>query len=382
MRVLRHIIWISIVFIGCNNPSASIGSIVSNSAIHEIDTYCYDVDLTDNIIVVAASNGGYYKYSYELNSDAFPVLTPIVQSQSNHNPDFYNDSIDRVVISDNDVGMIYMLDKYSGGSSGIWFDSASGVSVDPSLVSDYCFQGKYLDITLDESELPNSGFETKIIYSLMKHTDLNENNDDDLIASYSSSIVKRTINIIQNESAGELQSVDLIVGDCEFLQTLNYDSNAIDFNNNKLAVASESEGIIVFEKNDSGSIDNLFNSSDLFSFNLSGGEAQTVSVLEDAVIGGFSNDKGCYMALLGSDASETVYLSFGEGYSIKGIDYSNGLIALATGSDGVQLYQWGGGNNVLPYGSIETDYAYSVVIRNGLVFVATKSGLEIYKIGN
>ena len=64
------------------------------------------------------------------------------------------------------------------------------------------------------------------------------------------------------------------------------------------------------------------------------------------------------MALLDSNTDEvTNYISFADGYTIKGIDYNEGLIALATGSDGVHLYAWNGGDSVSPYGSITTGYA-------------------------
>jgi hypothetical protein len=63
-------------------------------------------------------------------------------------------------------------------------------------------------------------------------------------------------------------------------------------------------------------------------------------------------------------------------------DSDNDLIGLATGSNGVQIYQrFEGSDSVTPYVSIDSDYAYDVKIKDNLIFVATKSGLEIYKIG-
>ena len=113
-----------------------------------------------------------------------------------------------------------------------------------------------------------------------------------------------------------------------------------------------------------------------------GGQAQTAYSADDAIIGGFSNDKGCYMALLESNTNNVSnYVSFADGYSIKGIDYHDGLIGLATGSDGIQIYQWFGGDTVSPYGSYDTGYAYDLKIKGDLIFVATREGLEILKIG-
>ena len=124
------------------------------------------------------------------------------------------------------------------------------------------------------------------------------------------------------------------------------------------------------------------------SFNVSGAEAQTVHLAEDAVFGGFSTSSGgnggCYMALLGADSNNNGNYdeSFADGYSVKSIDTYEDLIGLATGNSGVQIYQRTQGSSIVsPFLSIDTDYAYDLKIRNNFVFVATKSGLEIYKIG-
>ena len=153
-----------IIYIGCNNPSDPNGTMIEQSALYSIETYCYDVDLNDNVVIVAASDGGYYKYTYELNSNGFPVLT-LITHEDNHNTEYANDSIDRVILSSGDEGVIYKLDRYTGGSSGLWFDNAEGMPIDPELVNDYCYQGKYLDMTLDESEPDNNfGFETQVLF--------------------------------------------------------------------------------------------------------------------------------------------------------------------------------------------------------------------------
>ena len=372
MRFLRFILFaFTIMFFSCNSPSDSNGKIVENSLLYEIDNYCYDVDVNDNTIVLAASDGGYYKFSYTLDSNDFPVLEQVF-NEGNHSSDYENETIDRVILSDSPDGVIYMLDKYTGGSSGIWFDNVEGLNMEPSSVNDYCYQAKYLDFSLDETEGDFFGLETHVIYSLMKHTSLNENSDDDEFLSYSTSIVKRNVNV--QPSGNDL---NLIVDDCNYQHNLSYDSKEIHFGGGNLAVASESDGIILFNKGDDGDLDSLF------SYNLSGGQAQTVYTLGTAVIGGFSNDKGCYMALLESDSnSASNYISFADGYSINGIDFSDNIIALATGNDGVQLYEWLGGSNVTPYASISTDeYAYDLKIKGDLIFVATRSGLEIFKIG-
>ena len=367
-----------ILLVSCQSPSEATGFAASKKYIHSIDTYCYDVDVNDTHIVLAASNGGYYKFSYELDNESFPVIE-FDSNIADHNPDYENDSIDRVILSQGDEGMIYMLDRYSGGSSGVWFDNTQGVSMEPASypISEYCYQGKFLDITLDESEPDNFfGFDKHIVYTLMKHTSLNENSDDDEFAQYSTSIIKREIDIVPLIDGEQLSGLEPALNDCNFLYNLSYDTNEIHFGDNRLVASSESDGVTVFNKTDTGALDSLF------SFNLAGGQAQTAYSLDDAVIGGFSNDKGCYMALLESNTNNVSnYVSFAEGYSVRGIDFDQGLIGLATGSDGIQIYQWLGGNAISPYASYDTGYAYDLKIRGDLIYVATRQGLEILKIG-
>lgn len=362
----------TLLFFSCNSPSEPEGKIVKNSSVYEIDTYCYDVDVNDNTIVVAASDGGYYKFSYSLDSNGFPLIEE-VSSEDNHLSDYENDSIDRVIISDGYYGIIYMLDKYTGGYSDVWFDNAEGLSMDPIFFNNNCYQSKYLDIALDESNSNGTQFDSHRIYSLMKHTALNENSNDDEFLAYSCSIVKREIDILP----GVVTDVMLDDAECQYVQSLSYSSTEMHLGGGKLAVASESDGVTLFNTQSNGDLDSLF------SYNLSGGQAQSVYAFENAVIGGFSNDKGCYMALLESDGNSVAnYTEFANGYSINGIDFSDNIIALATGNDGVQLYEWSGSSNVSPYASISTnEYAYDLKIKGDLIFVATRSGLEIYKIG-
>ena len=109
MKVIKSILIsaLTIPFLSCNTPSVaaseeeqgSNNTIIQNFAIHEIDTYCYDVDVSGYTIVVAASDGGYYKFSYAPDSNGFPVIE-VEDSEDNHNLDYGNDSIDRVIISD------------------------------------------------------------------------------------------------------------------------------------------------------------------------------------------------------------------------------------------------------------------------------------------
>ena len=49
-----------VAYIGCNNPSDPNGTMIEQSALYSIETYCYDVDLNDNVLgiyIVECSTG-------------------------------------------------------------------------------------------------------------------------------------------------------------------------------------------------------------------------------------------------------------------------------------------------------------------------------------
>ena len=236
MKLIRKILTLMLMFFGCTSPSDSMGSLVIKSALYPTDNYCYDIDLNDDTIVLASYYGGYYKYSYELGLDGFPIITPVIEGANNHNLDLYNDSIDKVEILND--GLIYMLDRHFGGSSGVWIDNSNGAPVSPeNLSAQYCVQGNYLDIAVDDSrELVHD------LYSLMKHTSYDETNSSDpVFKEYSTSLVKREVAVIADYNGDVISSVDLVVPDCTFLKTLNYDSSDVECFGEKVAVVSESE---------------------------------------------------------------------------------------------------------------------------------------------
>ena len=436
------ILLLSWMFFSCQNPSEPSASLVSLVHVDYTNNDALSIDVDDNHIVLAASDDGYYKFSYELE-DGVLVVSGIEDSDfdGNHDVNFGNDSFDRVVLSSNN-GLVYILDRGLGGSSGIWLDNIDETTMDTGNYVDNCYQSKYIDIAIDDSGLggsveiaegapPVDTDFSHTIYALLKHTNLGglvtyacddgsicnpefptcldgsdctpviENicSDDGStcntssdcsegvecapesidIVQYSSSIVKRKIDFL-GSTPNPMQLFD---DGCELLYSgIGYYSKDIDYNNDIVAIANQSEGIIVFEyNNDNDLVESL-------SFNVPGAEAQCVHLDTDAVIGGFSTSSGgnggCYIALLGANSNNdgNYTSSFAEGYSVKSIDTYDDLIGLATGNSGVQIYQRVQGSDIVsPYLSIDTDYAYDVKIKNNFVFVATKSGLEIYKIG-
>ena len=376
-----------IIFVSCNSPSSSDGAIINRSKIYEVNTDCYDVDVNDSYIVLSASSGGYHKIPYELDSNGFPSFVDenIVVENDPNGGEFFYSNISRSILSDDEIGTMYLLDK-TPSPSGVFFDNLDNITTEPQYFVNDCYQSKFLDIVLDESEpdlfdglIPVHG-----LYFLLKHQNLNDDVEESQVyQQYSNSIAATFIQVepVETEDDGT-QQVPMVIDECTYLWNIPYYSNEMHFGDNRIAVANDIEGVIVFKRN--GYLSDFSATLDsLFSFNIPVGKAQSVYSLDDAIIGGFSDDKGCYMALLDSDDDvEPNYIAFAEGYSVNDIDYDNGIIGLATGSDGVQLYFWNG-SSVSPYGWIDTEeYAFGLKIKDGIVYVATEMGLEIYKIGS
>tara|TARA_B100001142_G_scaffold308294_1_gene339709 strand:- start:1989 stop:3419 length:1431 start_codon:yes stop_codon:yes gene_type:complete len=468
--LLLLLLW---VFFGCQSPSEPNASLVNMVHVEYTNNDALSIDVDDSHIVIAASDDGYFKFAYQLDNGILNVSSISDDDfDGNHDVNFANDSFDRAILSSNN-GLVYLLDRGLGGSSGIWLDNISENSMDTGNYVDNCYQSKYIDVAIDDVSdpgtyelvpgIPDTAISTDFshtIYALLKHTNLGglvnfacddeastpcspefpncpdvngsegtcaavpeyecSDNQDPCnpdyqctngdscspggdcsdgsdcsqvlpcnegascvtievgIQQYSSSIVKRKIDFIGSDNLQLFND-----NGCELLFSgIGYYSKDIDYYNNIVAVANQSEGIMVFEYNED---DDLVKT---LSFNVPGAEAQSVHLDQDVVFGGFSTSSGgnggCYMALLGANSNNDGNYdgSFADGYSVKSIDTYEDLIGLATGNSGVQIYQRIQGSSVVsPYLSIDTDYAYDLKIKNNFVFVATKSGLEIYKIG-
>jgi len=121
------------------------------------------------------------------------------------------------------------------------------------------------------------------------------------------------------------------------------------------------------------------------SFYFQGGEANCTYSYGNAIIGGFSNFRGCYMELLDSDGSEISNLTFADGYSISaiGYDHQSGLLALGAGNDGIILYDWNGGGSVSLKGMLDVgdnNYVFDVEVMGSSIYVGSENGITIYKI--
>ena len=194
--------------------------------------------------------------------------------------------------------------------------------------------------------------------------------------AYSTSIGVRTL---QYEEVGGFPL--FVDGSCEALINLDYNVMAIHYSNNLVSVTDAGLGVKVFEY-ETGALE------EVASFYVQGGHAQTVFSSGNSVIGGFDNDKGCYMVLLDLSSTDDPIInnfSFAEGYSINSIHFDSdmNMLALATGSDdSVLLYNWiEGSASVSSAGVVDVgSYVYEAKLQDGVLYVASRDGIKIYQI--
>ena len=120
-------------------------------------------------------------------------------------------------------------------------------------------------------------------------------------------------------------------------------------------------------------------------FYIQGGIAESLFSIGNFVIGGFSNGRGCYMALLDSYGTIIGNLTFADGYSVESISYSDseGLLALAVRNNGTLLYEWNETLSVNFLGVIdsgEDNFVYDVKISDNNIYTASENGISIYQI--
>ena len=110
------------------------------------------------------------------------------------------------------------------------------------------------------------------------------------------------------------------------------------------------------------------------------GEIETLESYQNVVFTGHSYNKGCYMSFLDQDGGFLNNISFADGYNIRGIATDGNIIALASGYDGIFIYEWVNNSTVKLLGNIASGYANAVKVNNNIIYTATRDGLEIYKI--
>ena len=162
---------------------------------------------------------------------------------------------------------------------------------------------------------------------------------------------------------------------------LNFGCEDIFFTDSLLAVSNGTLGVNVFKQ----SVDSDYSGEleELLSFDTEG-EVNTVYVKENNIFAGLNDDKGCCISTINPEDMLSNQRYIANGYSIQGIHIQDDLMALSCGNDGVLLYNFYSNENipnVTELGRIDTEYAYKVKVYNSnTIFVATRSGIQIYNL--
>ena len=159
---------------------------------------------------------------------------------------------------------------------------------------------------------------------------------------------------------------------------LSVDTNDMFFNNDKFFVANPTNGInsfAVYEEN--GSLIDEYTTEY---------PVRSIYSINNVILAGTEN--GCYITLLDdnsiSDISESK-LVIAEGLTIYDIFYDENKLILSCGNRGILIYDWNGLSITEPSENLRifstnSDYSTTARFYNGMYFIGTEYGLQIYNI--
>tara|TARA_Y100001970_G_C14216337_1_gene849880 strand:- start:319 stop:1569 length:1251 start_codon:yes stop_codon:yes gene_type:complete len=406
----------------CKEPNVFIQENYIISEVHyETIDKCRAIDISGDVLLAAASSNGYMRFNIINNND--DISLELAYHNSDIDTQVGDDAAYNVLISDNFEDLYFVLDDVDN----IFLeDISSGELGDLGTCGNSLL---YRDMALND-DIPD----TTILFTLQKHFDVLPNDFD----FYSTSVGIRDF---YNTTDGE--DFSLVETDCitDIHMNLNIEAMKIFYSDNILTVAEGGLGVNIYSYNrsiaesftdangngsydDAGCLGNppeqdfIFNTEEACeqggfvwiseseefedtivedgiytafkdslefkdNFYIQGGEAISLFSKQNFVISGFDNDRGCYMALLDSDGAIMSNLTFADGYSINAIDADNGFLALASGNDGVLVYQWNGSLDVDLLTRIDSgddNYIYDVKVDGNHVYTASENGISIYKI--
>jgi len=177
----------------------------------------------------------------------------------------------------------------------------------------------------------------------------------------------------------QIPGLDLYNKNClgSSLDSLNYDLFDIHYFNGILYLANPNfsiPSIQIYTQNIDDNFE-LVREDTLLAY------PKTVRGYESAYVVGLDNDAGCYIALLDTEGVVISKFTMFDGYTIRDIHYSQGLLLFSAGYDGVLVCKWDGEGEPIPYAIISSSYAYSALVYNeNKIIIGTKNGIEIYKI--
>jgi len=352
---MRIFLLIFILFIGCNSPSDPIGVKVVDEWHYETIDACRGLDISDSVLVAAASSNGYFRFNIT-QEDTLELVSHI----SDINPNVGDDAAYDVLISNNIQDMAFILDDVDNIIVEFFNDGSTQTleGCGNSLL--------YRSLALND-DIPD----TTILFTLQKHFDVLPADFD----GFSTSVGLREFYFEEIFSENYFTETG-----CDAVINPNIEAMKIFYSDQLLSVTDGGLGVQIYRYNHNGAI----TLDSLTSFYVQGGEAESLYSIGNYVIGGFNNDRGCYMALLDSDGDIMSNLTFADGYSINAIDYSDGTLALAAGRDGIIIYEWYESLNLSLKGILDTgsdNYVYDLKVIGDKIFVASENGISIYKIG-
>ena len=346
----------AVVFlIGCKSPSNPIGIKIIDEWHYETIDACRGIDISQGVLVAAASSNGYFRFNIN-DADTLDLVTHIPDI----NPNVGDDAAFDVLISNNTEDVAFILDDVDNIIVEFFNDGSTET-----------LQGCGNSLLYRSLALNDDIQDTTILFTLQKHFDVLPSGFD----QYSTSVGMREFYYEEIFSENYFTETG-----CDAIINPNIEAMKIFYSDNILSVADGGLGVQMYKYTHNG----LNPLASLSSFYVQGGEAESLYSTGNYVIGGFDNDRGCYMALLDTNGDIIGNLTFANGYSINEIDYSGGTLALAAGSDGVIIYEWNESLDLTLKGILNVgsdNYVYDVKVYEDNIYVASENGISIYKIG-
>ena len=163
----------------------------------------------------------------------------------------------------------------------------------------------------------------------------------------------------------------------ETLGNLNVDTNDMFFNNDKFFIANPSDGINSFGVYDSeGLLIDEYNTEF---------PVRSIYSINNIILAG--TEGGCYITLLEDNSISDIgdsKLIIAEDLTIYDIFYDGDHLILSCGNRGILVYDWNGlaiePSERLRIFSTNSDHSTTARLYNGMYFIGTKYGLQIYNI--
>ena len=415
MRFILYLL--SIFLLSCIKPTDPLTEEDTATLIVHLETYgeALDVDITDGKMVVAANYNGFIVYDVTRDSQGNITALDSIYNDSDMASDMGDNRAQSIVISDN-FNIAFITDVYDR----IWLYKLG--DEENQYIDNYlsdCYGGVWLSTAIDD-QLNHIN-----VFSLVKHISSEDDNGETIgdFDQYSTSVVWKKLNLTDSQFPESDASPT-----CEFSYNFGILPEDIYFSDGLLAVSNGELGVKVLKQLDQSScfddqnqlIEEFQSTGDIdsdriacensvfdyynpglggnyepeggfypyvfSSFDLPG-SVNTVLVRNSTIFSGLSTSNGCYMSLLDNNGIVVDNLSIANGYTINGIDESDGVIALSAGHDGVLLYRSyessNEGDNLGPIqfiGQIGTAYSNNVKLDGNNLIVSTEDGIYVYLI--